>query len=500
MKLSKTDFLIYRDCAHNAWLKMHKPEVYGATPPSVFDQSIMATGNDVDVLARELFLGGVLVARGDVGNTARLVALCAPVLYQPVFETDRYTTACDILVWSAAANVYDLYEVKSSTNGDDNKAKEEVYTYDLAFQAEVLRENRVPLGQRFLVRLNGEYILGEKLNVQSLFSRDDFSERVRLIRESVAEEMATAYEVLQSECELPPPCGCLLKGRSGHCTTFTHTNPTVPKYSVHDITHIGLSKRKLGELIDQNILAIEDVPDDFDLNDAQKNQVRAAKTKHAMIDTAAIENFLSGVQYPIAFLDYETYPCAIPRFANYSPFDHIPFQFSLDVVARPDGDLVHHEFLFTQAGSPDTDLLATLKAAMPKWGTVMTWNKTFEKGINDRLGERNPDARGFLANVNARVVDLMEVFSTQAYVHPDFKGKTSIKNILPVLVPGLSYEDLAIREGATATVRWNEIVTGDVDATTAARLRTELLLYCALDTRAMVEIWRVLARTVEQVH
>ncbi|MGB2932156.1 MAG: hypothetical protein WBB88_07360 [Methyloceanibacter sp.] len=43
-------------------------------------------------------------------------------------------------------------------------------------------------------------------------------------------------------------------------------------------------------------------------------------------------------------------------------------------------------------------------------------------------------------------------------------------------------------------------MTGDVDATTAARLRTELLLYCALDTRAMVEIWRVLARTVEQVH
>ena len=63
MKLSKTDFLIYRDCAHNAWLKMHKPEVYGATPPSVFDQSIMETGNEVDKLARDLFPGGALSAR-----------------------------------------------------------------------------------------------------------------------------------------------------------------------------------------------------------------------------------------------------------------------------------------------------------------------------------------------------------------------------------------------------------------------------------------------------
>jgi hypothetical protein len=112
------------------------------------------------------------------------------------------------------------------------------------------------------------------------------------IRESVAEEMATAYEVLQSECELPPPCGCLLKGRSGHCTTFAHTNPNVPEYSVHDITHISMTK--LGELIDHNILAIEDVPDDFELSDAQKNQVGAAKTKQVLIDTAVIENFLSG--------------------------------------------------------------------------------------------------------------------------------------------------------------------------------------------------------------
>ena len=92
----------------------------------------------------------------------------------------------------------------------------------------------------------------------------------------------------------------------------------------------------------------------------------------------------------------------------------------------------------------------------------------------------------------------MDVFSAQAYVHPDFKGKTSIKNILPVLVPSLSYKNLVIQEGATATARWNEIVTGKVNATTVEKSRTELLRYCALDTWAMVEIWRVLARIVNE--
>jgi hypothetical protein len=50
----------------------------------------------------------------------------------------------------------------------------------------------------------------------------------------------------------------------------------------------------------------------------------------------------------------------------------------------------------------------------------------------------------------------------------------------------------------TATVRWNKIMTGKV-TTIAADLRRELLRYCALDTQAMVDIWRVLARTTDPV-
>ena len=489
MLLSKTDFIVYRHCAHNAWLKIHKPQVYSASPPSAFELNIMQAGNEVDVLARRLFPDGALVARGDVAKTATLVALQTPVLYQPVLETDRYKIACDILKWNADAAAYDLYEAKASTSSNA-----ESYAYDLAFQAAVLRENGVPLGRPFLVHLNGNYQLREELDVQSLFALDDFSDRVELNRDTVADEMANAYEFLQADHEPAPPCDCLRKGRAAHCATFAHTNPTVPGYSVHDISRI--SRRRLSELIDHNILAIEDVPDDFDLNDAQRNQVLAAKSRQEIVDTTAIERFLADVQYPIAFLDYETYPCPIPRFVGYRPYDHIPFQFSLHTMNKLGDEPAHYAFLFTQAGSPDEELLAALKAAMPASGSVMTWNKAFETRINAKLGERNPDAQSFLMNVNTRIVDLMDVFSVQAYVHPDFRGKTSIKNILHVLVPHLSYDSLEIREGATATVRWNEIVTGKVDATNAAKLRTELLRYCALDTRAMVEILRVLARKV----
>jgi uncharacterized protein DUF2779 len=217
------------------------------------------------------------------------------------------------------------------------------------------------------------------------------------------------------------------------------------------------------------------------------------------VDAERIATFLAAIRYPIAFLDYETYPCALPRFAGYRPFDQIPFQFSLHVVESPRADARHHEFLFTERWWPDEELVAALKAALPQSGTVIVWNQTFEKGINRQLAKRLPSEKAFLDGMNARVVDLMDVFSEQMFVHPAFKGKTSIKYVLPALVPELSYTELAIQEGGTASETWNKIVTGELNAEAAARERENLLKYCGLDSLAMVEIWRALHGTVAHV-
>ena len=115
LKLSKTNYLVWRDCPHNAWIKQNRPDIYQANPPSAFEQGLFDTGNEVDELAQSLFPNGVLVERGDAQGTRALIAARTPVIYQPVFETRRFTTACDILVWHEGSRVYDIYEVKSST-------------------------------------------------------------------------------------------------------------------------------------------------------------------------------------------------------------------------------------------------------------------------------------------------------------------------------------------------------------------------------------------------
>jgi len=497
MKLTKTDYLIYRDCAKNAWLKVHKSDIYFSKPLSAFDQTIIDTGNEVDILARGLFPGGVLIDdRDDSVKTMKLIKSKTPVIYQPVFETDLYKMVCDILVWNNDSKAYDLYEVKASNSGENKKAKDNLYSYDIAFQYLVMEELGIPLGKLFLVRFNNQYVRGMELDLNQLFVKEDFTEKVKVITDMVAQEMKITQEFLSQEEEPFGDCKCITRGRSSHCTTFSHSNPHVPEYSVHDISRIGMSKNKLAELIDSNIFHIHKVPDDFPLSEKQRNQVDATKLDKIFVNKKEIANFLEKISFPISFLDYETFAAGVPRFAGFSPFNQITFQFSLHIAEDKKTEPKHEEFIFTENKNPDEAFILALKEKLPSRGSIIVWNKSFEIGRNKDLANRNPEHRAFLEELNSRVIDLMDVFSDQHYIHPKFKGKTSIKYILPVLAPELSYKVLDIQEGATASDTWNKIVKGEYSKEEALQQTEYLKTYCKLDTYAMYAIWKHLTEIV----
>ena len=58
-----------------------------------------------------------------------------------------------------------------------------------------------------------------------------------------------------------------------------------------------------------------------------------------------------------------------------------------------------------------------------------------------------------------------------------------------MLVPELSYKNLEIREGGTASQKWNEAVNGKVSPGEKEKIIKNLKEYCKLDTLAMVKIW-----------
>ena len=129
-------------------------------------------------------------------------------------------------------------------------------------------------------------------------------------------------------------------------------------------------------------------------------------------------------------------------------------------------------------------------------GNVIVWNKSFEMGRNAAMAARAPDHAPFLNALNDRVFDLMDVFRNQLYVHPRLRGRYSLKDVLPVLVPNVSYDHLAIKEGSMASLTWYRMLTDARDAGASAKTRSDLREYCALDSLAMVQIFRYLTATL----
>ena len=492
--LSKTDYLIFRECSKNAWLKIHRPDVFKKSTLSEFDKAIIETGNEVEKYAHELFPGGVMIEGRDSqaqALTLKHIADKTPVLFQPVFLKDGFLAALDILQFDSEAKGYFLYEVKSS-----NEIKEDTHLSDLAFQCVLLEKMGVPVRKAHIIHLNSEYVRAGALDVGKLFEIEDVTDEIRPILPHTETEMEIAQKYVSQTKEPAGHCDCIYKGRSRHCTTFQYSNPDVPEYGVHDIARIGSSKAKLAELADGGIFRLEDLPDDIELTAIQQNQVDAHICDQVLIHKDKISDELKKMVFPLFFLDYETCPAAIPRFDGFSPYQQIPFQYSLHILDDANGRLRHEEFLSTTPGDPSAALYASLQEHIGNVGSVVVWSKKFECTINKELGERIPKAKVFLDSLNSRVYDLMDVFAKQYYVHKGFKGGTSIKDVLPVLAPELSYDDLAIKEGGTASQRWDKIASSELEQAEKEKIAHDLKLYCERDTYAMYVIWHHLLDVV----
>jgi len=529
-QLTKTDFILYRECAKNVWVKWHMPEEYKKFPISEFEESLGVMGNEVEKLARGMFPDGYLVEKRSEGAqelTKKLMGEHTPIIFQAVFSTDKYLAATDVLKWNKEAKTYDLYEIKmSSTEGESkeviedlpaqaggkepkvNKKKELQYEYDLAFQTNVAKLCGVNFNNKYLVRLNKKYKRVGDLDFTKLFEITDKTEILNETFLSVAlTEMNSAYEYLSANETPIGKCSCYYKGRSSHCTSFSISNPDVPAYSVHDLNRIGNSKKLLGELLNEEILKIDDVPEEMVKPKTPKrlsssgqeaknpsrpiklNQVKVYKTKQPIIDIEAIKMELNSLKFPLYFLDYETYPTAIPPFSGYHPYQHIVFQYSLHILKNKDAELEHKECLILE-GDPAEKIVASLRENIGDTGSVISWYKSFENSRNKELAGLVPEQAEFLHSVVERTYDLMDIVDKQYYVHHGFKGSSSIKKIQPVIAPNFSYKDLEVQNGTMAIEAYRQISVGELKGKEMEEKRKQMLKYCEYDTKIMYIIWK----------
>ncbi|MFZ2522741.1 MAG: DUF2779 domain-containing protein [Minisyncoccia bacterium] len=527
MLITKSDYVLWRECPHNAWVKKWKPEIYNKSPLSEFEKHLIEAGNMVEEEARKRFPDGILIqSRGEesLHKTEELLKANSKILFQSSFSDGKLFAAVDILKQGEKGELY-IYEVKASNSskleesedeesddkGDsivdfrDAKAVEKYkkellkdhHLYDLAFQVYLARKTGYKVSGAYLVRLNREYVRAGEIDLEKLFVIEDVGKYVDEVLPKVEEEIKILVQLLESEKEPSGPCCCIYKGRSKHCTTFSFHNKNIPQYGIHDLTRIGNSKRKLFELVDSSVYDILDIPDSFELSKKMQKQVDVHKRGKAEIDHEAIRTELETLQFPLYFLDYESFNPAIPRFSGYKPYQQIPFQFSLHRLDSPDSDLVHEEFLYTETKDPSPLFVEALKKVIGKTGSILVWYKPFEEShVNKRLAFRMPEHKEFIENINSRMFDLMTIFSKQLHIHPDFHGSASIKKVLPVLCPQLSYKELDIGNGSEAMNTWNRLVTNETEDSDKAETEKAMLEYCCLDTYAMYAIWKHLKEII----
>lgn len=487
--LSKSDFLKYRVCPSYFWLWKHEPDLVPDNSTAEVRDNKFEQGNQVEAIARQLFPGGVLVEGYNVqaqANTEKLVANGNAVLFQAtVITEDNLLAMADVL--ERDRDGWILYEVKSS-----GEVKKDTHIPDMAFQKIAFERAGYTINATRIIHLNKEFVRhGKSIDPHTYFVTENVDITVSTIRPEVESQIALALENM-SQAESPATCPCRLLSRGKHCPAFAYFNQDIPEYSVYDISR--MQGKKLAELIDSEVFLTTDIPDDFTLSPNQMVQVSVDKSGRAIINRDNIHTELAQLEYPLYFIDYESVNPAIPMLDNTRPHQQVVFQYSLHILDAPDAALRHVEFLCRDDTTESLHaLVAQMRQDIPTSGSVIVWNKSFERTRNTELGQLFPEFKDFFEDVNNRIYDLMDIFRKNYYVEPGFKGSNSIKDVLPVLVPHLSYKDLAIGKGDLASVRWYEIAVGE-DKSDADQVFTDLLEYCKLDTLAMVEIYNVLRR------
>lgn len=481
ISLSKSRYVQGWQCPKALFLEKFHPELKDEVTEA--KQAVFDAGHTVGYYAQQLFAGGIDATKGDFSDfnaalayTQELINSGQEIIYEAGFEFEGNLCYLDILV--KRAGKWFAYEVKGSTSVHD------YYLQDTSYQYYVITNSGLQLEDIFLVHLNTDYVRHGELDLSELFTTVSLKEKVLEMQVEVKTRISILKNMLsngeQPAIEIGPHCS-----NPFNCSFMGHCWKDVPDYSVFDIVRLNATKKF--NLFNHGIIEIDDIPDDAPLNDKQWLQVVAERENKTFIESDMIRKFISRLEYPLYFMDFETFMSPIPLFDDSQPYRQICFQYSLHLIEKPGGELLHFEYLGTPPTDPRLGFVKSLIENCGTSGTVLTYNKGFETGRLKELAMIYPEHAIALYSIINRVDDLMEPFQKMYYYTPEMRGSYSIKKVLPAVVPELSYKDLEINNGGLASNAYFKMQTMS-DNDELLKTRKNLLDYCKMDTYAMVKI------------
>lgn len=484
--LSKSRVMAGLQCRKRLYLEAYHYDEKDSMDPG--RAAILEAGKQVGQVARGRYPGGITVTEDPqfhdqaVRETAAALSASGPsAIYEAAFTHAQIRARVDILA-RRGGNTWDLIEVKSSSG-----LKEE-YVHDIAIQLHVAEGCGVRIGRALLLHVNNQYVWpGGEYDLGALFTELDLTSDARAALPGLLECVEAMRATLQAT-EIPdiavgPHCR-----KPYVCSFYDYCHQGTPEHHVTDLPR--LSPKVYWALLGADILDIRDIPEEFAGLSELQWRVRNCVVTGEPYAHPELKTALAAVRYPVHFLDFETCNPAIPIIPGTRPFQQTPFQWS-DHVLDADGTVHHRSYLHPDRTDPLQPLTEELLKALDGEGSIIVYSE-FEARVIRGLAEALPSLAGrLLPLVEKRMVDLHRVIHSH-YYHPEFHGSFSIKDILPVLVAGLDYSDLEIREGSQAAVAFARMTDPKTPAAERKRFSDGLLAYCGRDTEAMLRLYQKL--------
>ncbi len=485
MNLSKSSYCRGIQCKKILWLEKHKPE----EKQEINNDRILEQGNDIHEVARYLFGSHINIEYRE--NLSQMIEDTINTIesYKDVIITEASFTYknnfCSVDILKKNNNTYEIYEIKSSTELKD------IYINDASYQYYVLTSLGLKVTKVSLVHINSNYIRIGDLDLDQLFIKQDITKEIKDLQENVKNNIKEINEYVEKSEELKDIDENCFKPYP--CPFFKYCTKHLPEKNIFDIPRMQ-TRQKL-KLYQKGIYSYEDLLKEKINDNTKKILEYELYNKKDYIDKIKIKEFLNTLKEPLYFLDFETYQMPIPLYNNVSPYEQIPFQYSLHYI---ESDLKHKEFLAEAGTDPRRALAEQLIKDIPKDVTTLAYNMGFEKGVIKRLAKLYPDLSEHLMNIHDNIKDLMIPFQKGYYYKKEMHGSYSIKYVLPALFPddpSLNYKNLdLIHNGAEAMSSFQDLINKTKEE--QKYIRERLLRYCELDTYAMVKIYEKLKEIV----
>ena len=482
MVLSKSRFTAGIQCHKLLWWKVHEPLAAELQPDKVL-QDRFDQGKQVGELARTRFPGGVLIAgphdaiEERVRATQDAIDGGAHTIFEGTFVADDAQVAVDVLTRtknaeSAVADGWRLIEAKMTSSQKDE------HVPDVAVQLHVVKANGLDVCAVAIMHLNPEFRHPDQ---GELLITADVTAPVQEILPTIPVQIAAQVAMLGGPLpDVPIGRHC---AEPRECVFLRRCWPQTPDH-IANLYRVGI--KTAADYMDAGVHSVWSIPPKKKLSAPAQRQLRSMKEQRLIVEPS-LRGALKAFDARMGFLDFETILRAVPVWTGMKPHEPAPAQFSYH-EARGDGTYAHAEFLAEGPIDCRSELALLMIEATKSAERVATYSG-YEKARIAQLQEAVPELRNELKALEAKLIDLLPVVRDHVY-HPDFHGSFSIKDVLHPLVPDLSYNDLIIVDGLTASVEIARLlfVVQKIAPEERARVRKDLLAYCERDTWAMVRL------------